>query len=157
MELVKRRLKLFTVRIPSNNSPTSKHYSHLQYKYRPTVKILPLIVLIAIGFEAVTATYFVIGVSCDVMRFCFAYTTNVSMRYSTVFFREAAGLFKMLVIVKRKEFKFMANVIQIFVYFILYFWKKNLELPNEPHRYNFTCSNVRWIISSTRIRFSVTF
>jgi len=82
-ELVKQRLKLFTVRIPSTNSATSKHYSHLQYKYRPPVKILPLIVLIALGFEAVTATYFVIGVSCDVTGFSFAYTKNSSKRCGT--------------------------------------------------------------------------
>lgn len=93
-ELAKQRLKLYTVRIPSTNSPTSKHYSQLQYKYRPPVKILPLIVLIALGFEAVTATYFVIGVSCDVTRFSFACTTNASMRCGTFFFREAAGLLK---------------------------------------------------------------
>ena len=67
------------------------------------------------GFEAVTATYFVIGVSCDVTRFSFAYTTNASMRYGTLSFRKAAGLYKILVIVKRKEFKFMENVIRIFV------------------------------------------
>jgi hypothetical protein len=107
MELVKQSLQLFIVRIPSNNATTAKHYSQLQYKYRPPVKILHLIALIALGFEAVTAKCFVIGVSCDVTRFSSAYTTNASMRYGTFFFRKATGLFEILVIVKRKEFTFM--------------------------------------------------
>jgi len=88
----------------------------LQYKYAPPpFKNLHLIVLIALGFEAVTATYFMIGVSCDVTRFSFAFTTNASMRCGTFFFREAAGLFEILVIVKRKEFTFMEIVNRIFV------------------------------------------
>jgi hypothetical protein len=103
MELVKQRLQLFTVRIPSNNAPTSRHYSHLEYKYRPPVKIPPLIALIALEFEAVTATYFVIGVCCDVKRLSFVDTTQASMRYGTFFFRKAADLFEILVIVKRKN------------------------------------------------------
>jgi len=72
-------MRLFTLRLPSTNSPASQHYCHLQEKYSPPVKILPLIVLIALGFEAVTAVYFVIGVSCVVTRFSIAYTTNDSM------------------------------------------------------------------------------
>jgi hypothetical protein len=87
----------------------------LEYQSRPLVKILPLIVLNALGFEDGTATCFVIGVSCDVTRLSFVYTTNLSMRYRTFFFRKAAGLFEILVIVKRKEFTFMETVIRISV------------------------------------------
>jgi hypothetical protein len=72
----------------------------------------------------VTATYFVIGVNCDVTPFIFADTANGSMRYGTLFFRKAAGLFEILMIVERKTSTFMEIVIRIFVQFILYFWKQ---------------------------------
>jgi len=87
----------------------------LQYKYRSPVKIFPLIILNALGFEDRTATYFVIGVSCDVTRFSFADTTNASMRYGTFFFRKAADVFEILLIDKRKESTFMETVVRIFV------------------------------------------
>jgi hypothetical protein len=37
------------------------------------------------------------------------------MRYGAFFFRRAAGLLEILVIVKREEFTFMETVIRIFV------------------------------------------